>query len=75
MKSLQQDKTSQVTTDGPLVTIPINLGLKAVLIFRFGLFPRLEVAGTAWGTTIANMLAACAFGVICSQGRIPCAFR
>ncbi|WP_435079692.1 MATE family efflux transporter [Halococcus sp. AFM35] len=51
-----------------LVTIPINLVLNAVLIFGFGPFPRLEVAGAAWGTTIANMLAACAFGVILLSG-------
>ena len=44
-----------------LVTIPTNIGLNAALIFGLGPFPRLGIAGAAWGTTIAETLSAIIF--------------
>jgi putative MATE family efflux protein len=52
-----------------LVTLPTNIGLNAVLIFGLGPFPRLGVAGAAWGTTIANTLAAGIFLAVMLSGR------
>ena len=45
-----------------LITIPTNIALNAVLIFGLGPFPRLGIAGAAWGTTIAETLSA---GIFC----------
>lgn len=67
-RALQGTSDTQASMYVRLVTIPINLGLNAVFIFGLGPFPRLDVAGAAWGTTIANMLAACAFAVIMVSG-------
>lgn len=39
-----------------LVTVPTNVVLNAVLIFGLGPAPRLEIAGAALGTTLANTL-------------------
>lgn len=44
-----------------LITVPTNIGLNAVLIFGLGPFPRLGIAGAAWGTTIAETLSAVIF--------------
>ena len=44
-----------------LVTVPMNVGLNAVLIFGLGPFPRLGIAGAAWGTAIAETLSAVIF--------------
>ncbi|WP_154020059.1 hypothetical protein [Halococcus sediminicola] len=39
-----------------------------MLVFGFGPSPRLDVADAAWGTTIANVLAAYAFAAIMLSG-------
>jgi len=44
-----------------LLTLPTNVVLNAVLIFGWGPFPELGVAGAAWGTAVANALAAVVF--------------
>lgn len=58
-----------------LVSIPLNIGLNAVLIFGFGPFPRLGIAGAAWGTTIANTLAAVIFAGVLVSGVYSIQFR
>ncbi|PSP78963.1 MATE family efflux transporter [Halobacteriales archaeon QS_1_68_20] len=52
-----------------LVTLPTNIGLNAALIFGLWVFPRLEIAGAAWGTAIANALAAAIFFWLLVSGR------
>ncbi|WP_276299536.1 MATE family efflux transporter [Halorussus lipolyticus] len=52
-----------------LLTLPTNIFLNAVLIFGFGPFPELGVAGAAWGTAIANVLAATLFTAALVSGR------
>jgi putative MATE family efflux protein len=52
-----------------MLTLPTNIFLNAVLIFGFGPFPELGVAGAAWGTTIANVLAAALFTGALLSGR------
>ncbi|MFB6148119.1 MAG: MATE family efflux transporter [Halobacteriales archaeon] len=52
-----------------LITLPTNIALNAVLIFGLGPFPRLGIAGAAWGTAIANVLAAVIFFVVLGSGR------
>jgi putative MATE family efflux protein len=52
-----------------LVTLPTNIGLNAVLIFGLGTFPEWGVAGAAWGTAIANTVAALIFFVLLLSGR------
>ncbi|WP_135823600.1 MATE family efflux transporter [Halorussus ruber] len=52
-----------------LLTLPTNIFLNAVLIFGFGPFPELGVAGAAWGTFIANVLAATLFTAALLSGR------
>jgi putative MATE family efflux protein len=52
-----------------LLTLPTNIGLNAVLIFGLGPFPVLGVAGAAWGTAIANTLAAVLFTGVLLSGR------
>jgi len=52
-----------------LVTLPTNVALNAVLIFGLVGFPRLGIAGAAWGTAIANTLAAAIFLAIFLSGR------
>ncbi|USZ66773.1 MATE family efflux transporter [Halorussus salilacus] len=52
-----------------LLTLPTNIGLNAVLIFGFGPFPELGVAGAAWGTAVANTLAAVLFTGALLSGR------
>ncbi|PSQ18233.1 MATE family efflux transporter [Halobacteriales archaeon QS_8_69_26] len=52
-----------------LVTLPTNVALNAVLIFGLFGFPELGVAGAAWGTAIANTLAAAIFFGIFLSGR------
>lgn len=58
-----------------LVSIPTNIGLNAVLIFGFGPFPQLGIAGAAWGTTIANTLAAVIFAGVLVSGVYSIRFR
>jgi putative MATE family efflux protein len=43
------------------ISLPTNVVLNAVLIFGLGPFPALGLAGAAWGTSVANTLAACCF--------------
>jgi putative MATE family efflux protein len=52
-----------------LITLPTNVGLNAVLIFGFGPFPELGVAGAAWGTTVANVVAGLIFAAALLSGR------
>ncbi|MFC7018637.1 MULTISPECIES: MATE family efflux transporter [Haloarcula] len=52
-----------------LLSLPTNVALNAVLIFGLGPFPRLGIAGAAWGTAIANTLAAVIFFTLLSSGR------
>ena len=57
-----------------LVTLPTNVVLNALLIFGLGPFPRLGVAGAAWGTTIATALAAAIFAAVLLSGRFAVRF-
>jgi putative MATE family efflux protein len=52
-----------------LLTLPTNVVLNAVLIFGLGPFPRLGIAGAAWGTTVANVVAASIFLGLLISGR------
>jgi putative MATE family efflux protein len=52
-----------------LVTLPTNIGLNAVLIFGLLGAPRLGVEGAAWGTVVANTLAAGIFLWLLVSGR------
>jgi putative MATE family efflux protein len=52
-----------------LVTLPTNVALNAVLIFGLGPFPALGIAGAAWGTAAANVLAGVVFLAILLSGR------
>ena len=52
-----------------LLTLPTNVVLNAVLIFGWGPFPELGVAGAAWGTAVANTLAAVVFFALLVSGR------
>src|SRR6056297_157277 len=52
-----------------LLTLPTNVALNAVLIFGLGPFPELGIAGAAWGTAIANTLAATIFLGLLASGR------
>ena len=52
-----------------LLTLPTNVALNAVLIFGLGPFPRLDIAGAAWGTAVANTLAATIFFGLLVSGR------
>jgi putative MATE family efflux protein len=52
-----------------LLTLPTNIALNAVLIFGLGPVSPLGVAGAAWGTAVANTLAASIFMVALLSGR------
>ncbi|MFC7248735.1 MATE family efflux transporter [Halomicroarcula sp. GCM10025324] len=52
-----------------LLSLPTNVALNAVLIFGLGPFPELGIAGAAWGTAIANTLAAVIFFALLASGR------
>ncbi|WP_254272714.1 MATE family efflux transporter [Haloarcula marina] len=52
-----------------LLTLPTNVVLNAVLIFGLGPFPRLDIAGAAIGTAVANTLAATIFFALLVSGR------
>jgi putative MATE family efflux protein len=52
-----------------LLTLPTNILLNAVLIFGFGPFPELGIAGAAWGTAIANTGAGLIFLWLFISGR------
>lgn len=52
-----------------LVTIPINAVLNAVLIFGLLGFRSFGIAGAAWGTVIANILAGVVFFALLLSGR------
>ncbi|MFB6308743.1 MAG: MATE family efflux transporter [Haloarculaceae archaeon] len=52
-----------------LLSLPTNIVLNAALIFGIGPFPRLDVAGAALGTAIANTLAAAIFFGLLVSGR------
>jgi Na+-driven multidrug efflux pump len=54
-----------------LLTLPTNIGLNAVLIFGLGPVDAMGVAGAAWGTVVANVLAAGVFLVALSTSRFP----
>ncbi|MFD1586590.1 MATE family efflux transporter [Halorientalis brevis] len=57
-----------------LLTLPTNVVLNAVLIFGLGPFPTLGVAGAAWGTAVANALAAVVFFGLLVSGRYAVQF-
>ena len=52
-----------------LLTVPTNLVFNGVLIFGLGPFPQLGIAGAAWGTAVANTLAASIFLGLVLSGR------
>ncbi|WP_135303414.1 MATE family efflux transporter [Haloarcula amylovorans] len=52
-----------------LLTLPTNVALNGLLIFGLGPFPELGIAGAAWGTAIANTLAAAIFLALLVSGR------
>ena len=52
-----------------LLTLPTNVALNAVLIFGLGPVPALGIAGAAWGTAVANTLAATIFLGLMLSGR------
>ena len=58
-----------------LVTVPTNIALDAVLIFGFGPFPELGIAGAAWGTTIAETLGAVIFFSLLVAGSYDVSLR
>jgi putative MATE family efflux protein len=58
-----------------LITLPTNIGLNAVLIFGLGPFPEWGVAGAAWGTAIANTVAALVFFALLLSGRFSVRLR
>lgn len=53
------------------LTLPTNVTLNALLIFGLGPFPAMGIAGAAWGTAIANTLAASIFAAVLLSGRFP----
>jgi putative MATE family efflux protein len=58
-----------------LLTLPTNVTLNALLIFGLFGFPELGVAGAAWGTAAANVLAAAIFLALLLSGRFPVRLR
>ena len=58
-----------------LITLPTNVTLNALLIFGFGPFPKLGIAGAAWGTAISNTFAALVFFGLLLSGRFAIGFR
>ena len=58
-----------------LMTLPTNVALNALLIFGLFGFPRLGVAGAAWGTAAANTLSAVFFLGVLLSGRFPVRLR
>ena len=58
-----------------LVTLPTNIALNAVLIFGLGPVRSLGVAGAAWGTAVANTLAASIFTIALLSGRFSVQLR
>jgi len=52
-----------------LLTLPTNVALNGLLIFGLGPFPELGIAGAAWGTAVANTLAATIFLGLLVSGR------
>ncbi|MFB6087112.1 MAG: MATE family efflux transporter, partial [Haloarculaceae archaeon] len=58
-----------------LLTLPTNVTLNALLIFGLGPAPRLGIAGAAWGTAAANVLAAAIFAAALLSGRFSVRLR
>jgi putative MATE family efflux protein len=58
-----------------LLTLPTNVVLNAVLIFGLGPVPELGIAGAAWGTAVANTLAATIFLALMLSGRFAVRLR
>jgi len=58
-----------------LLTLPTNVALNAALIFGVGPFPELGIAGAAWGTAMANTLAAVIFLGLLLSGRYVVTLR
>jgi len=58
-----------------LVTLPTNVVLNAVLVFGLGPIAPMGVVGAAWGTTVANTVAATAFLAVFVSRRWPVGLR
>ncbi len=57
------------------VSLPTNIALSAILIFGLGPFPRLGIAGAAWGLVIAQTLASLIFFGVAISGRFAIRIR
>jgi putative MATE family efflux protein len=60
-RALQGSGDTRTPMHVNVITVPANIGLNAVLIFGLGPFPRMGIAGAAWGTTIAETLSGVIF--------------
>lgn len=57
------------------VIFPLNVVANALLIFGLGPFPRLGIAGAAWGTVVANTVMALVYAAIYRSGKYSVRLR